>query len=143
MLLSDVYTEIYPGDDLFKKANLVELAEILSDIAARAEPWTWRYLHGVLKGYRGFSISPELERALTILANKLDGRTDLQARAREITVLTVNSIDEGSLVMGHTQRCPECLLKFVPNHPRRVYCPECRPPRAIARSPHRADTKLP
>jgi len=124
-VLRDIYHEIY-GPDV-TSANLQELAEVLSGIAKRRQSWTWRYLNNILKGYDGFSISKDMDKALEVLGRRLDGESDLQSLAHEVRVLALNGIEPGSLVMGHTQRCPGCMIKFVPNHHLRIYCPGCRP----------------
>lgn len=125
--LRQIYEETYgPLGESGKKKNLTELAETLSKIAGREPAWTWRMLNGIILGHKGFSVTKELERAIHILSARLDGQPEVQARAREITVLTTNGIDPGSIVFGHTTRC-YCQLPVVFNHPGRKYCfEECR-----------------
>lgn len=133
-LLKSIYFDLYgpldvpkrPGAKPVKMANLRELADKLSKIANREKPWTHRYLSSLLSGDKGFSISPELERAIHILENRLDGQPEIQARSRQITVFTVNGIEPDSVVFGHTTYC-YCHLPVVFNHPSRKYCfEECR-----------------
>lgn len=124
--LAELYKQTYALDSRKKKDCLIELADKLSKIAGRKRPWTWRFLNSLLKGNEGFSISPEMERAIGIAERRLDGQPEVQARARAITVFTVNGIEPESIVFGHTTRC-YCNLPVVFNHPNRKYCfEECR-----------------
>lgn len=125
-ILADLYNQTYAKDKRGKKECLIELADTLSKIASRKRPWTWRFLFSLLNGDKGFSISPELERAIQIAGARLDGQPEIQARSRQITVFTVNGIEPDSVVFGHTVLC-YCQKRVVFNHPGRKYCfEECR-----------------
>jgi len=121
-----LYNQMYSADSRNKKECLIELADKLSKIAGRERPWTWRFLNSLLNDNKGFSVSPEFERAIHILEARQDGQPEIQACSREIMVLTTNDIEPGSIVFGHTTRC-YCQLSVVFNHPNRKYCfEECR-----------------
>jgi hypothetical protein len=119
--LAELYNQMYGLDKRTKKDCLIEMAGKLSKISGRERPWTWRFLNSLLNSDKGFSISPEMERAIGIAERRLDGQSEAQARAREIMVLTTNGIEPGSIVFGHTTRC-YCGLPVVFNHPGRKYC---------------------
>ena len=121
VLLLDLYREIY--GPAVTMANLNELAADLSQIARRNQPWTGKFLHSLIKGYAGFTANGQLVDALKILACRHDGLDEVQARAREATVLTVNQLPAGTVVLGRARRCatPGCQVQFVPTHPRQKY----------------------
>ena len=124
--LAALYNQMYGLDKRTKKDCLIEMADKLSKIAGRDRPWTWRFLNSLLRENEGFSINPEMERAIHIMGARLDGQSEVQARGHEIMVLTTNGIEPGSIVFGHTTRC-YCQLPVVFNHPNRKYCfEECR-----------------
>jgi hypothetical protein len=121
-LLLDVYQDLY-GPQI-TLANLGELAGDLSRIAGRSRPWTGKFLHSIIKQYAGFSTNAVLTRALTILAARLDGMNDVQARAQEMNgLLAVNDLPPGTVILGVARRCaaPGCPVRFVPIHPRQKY----------------------
>ena len=119
--LHNIYTDLF-NIDAIQKQNCIELAELLSKIINCQHSWTWRYIYNLLRGYKDFSITTDLSRALQILANQLDGQSELQSRAREITVKAINGTEEGSVILGHTIRCRQCHIKFVPRSGNGVYC---------------------
>ncbi len=121
-LLVDVYEDVY-GPKI-TMANLNELAADLSGIVGRSRPWTGKFLHSIIKEYSGFAANGHLTKALTIMAARLDGADDLEARAQEVEgLLAVNDLPPGTLVLGHARRCatPGCPVRFVPTHPRQKY----------------------
>ena len=121
-LLLDVYQHLYgPKITL---ANLRELAQDLSQIARRERPWTGKFLHSIIKEYAGFSTNDQLSRALNILAARLDGVNEVQARAQEANgLLAINDLPPGTVILGQARRCalPGCMVLFVPTHPRQKY----------------------
>jgi hypothetical protein len=120
-LLIEVYKAFYgPNITL---ANLNDLARDLSQVARRSRPWTGKFLHSLIKGYAGFSTNQELIAALHILVDRLEGSDEIQRRAKEATILTVNDLPEGTIVLGPARRCatPGCRVFFVPVHPRQKY----------------------
>ncbi len=121
-LLLDVYQDLY-GPQI-TLANLSELAGDLSRIVGRNRPWTGKFLHSIIKQYAGFSINARLTKALTILAARLDGMNEIQAKAQEINgLLAVNDLPPGTVILGVAQKCaaPGCPVRFVPTHPRQKY----------------------
>ena len=119
-ILKDIYQAKYGQIDFAKDplsmANLRELSAICEDLGL---PVTERHLHSVIKGHQ--KPKAGLERALQIYANRLDGQSIIQARAREITCLTINGVMPGSVVLGHTRYCRWCYIPFV-GAPNRKYC---------------------
>ena len=121
-LLLDVYRALYGPEIAI--THLDELARELSQIAGRERPWTGKYLHSLIKGYRGFSVNGKLVEALSILAARLKGTDEVQARAREVDgLLVVHDLPPGTVVLGQARRCaaPGCPVVFVPTHPRQKY----------------------
>lgn len=120
-LLMEVYQALYGSH--ITLANLNELACDLSQVARRSRPWTGKFLHSLIKGYAGFTTNKELLEALNILASRLVGCDEIQRRAKEATILTVNDLPEGTIVLGSARRCatPGCRVFFVPVHPRQKY----------------------
>ena len=120
-LLIDIYQELYGSTITI--ANLNELAADLSKIVKRARPWTGKFLHSLIKGYPGFTANGQLIEALTVLAGRQDGVDEVQARAKETKVLSINQLPTGTVVLGEARRCatPGCQILFVPTHPRQKY----------------------
>lgn len=48
--------------------------------------------------------------ALSILAARLEDSDEVQQRAKEVTILTVNELPPGTIVLGQARRCatPDC-----------------------------------
>ena len=125
-MLFAVLEQVYDYDKTWKD-NLEVLSLRLSKLSGRKTPWGWKYLNSLLRGYQNFSISKEMNRALIMLASQLDGGSPLKPLIREITMYTVNGLDEYAIVLGHSKRCEGCAVLFVPNVPwRRFCCDECR-----------------
>ncbi len=121
VLLLDLYREIYgPAVTI---AQLDELAAELSRIVGRHQPWPGKFLHSLIKGYPGFTVNDQLLEALQVLASRHDGVDEVQARARKATVLAVNRLPAGTVILGRARRCatPGCQVQFVPTHPRQKY----------------------
>jgi hypothetical protein len=121
-LLLNVYQGLY-GPQI-TLANLSELAGDLSQIVGRSRPWTGKFLHSIIKQYAGFSTNDTLTRALNILAARLDGVNEIQAKAQEMNgLLAVNDLPPGTVILGVARRCaaPGCPVRFVPTHPRQKY----------------------
>lgn len=120
-LLFDIYRDIYGS--VITIANLNELAAELSQIVGRVRPWTGKFLHSLLKGYPGFTATEQLVEAIHILAGQRNGLDEVEARAQEASVLAVNQLPAGTVILGQAQRCatPGCSIIFVPTHPRQKY----------------------
>lgn len=125
--LDELYATLYAKSAKSKKANLTELADILSQIARREKPWGYTFLRNLLAGQQPFT--DDVCRAIEAAAAKCDGAHPWQAWGREETVIVLNGIERGAVVTGHSIRCPECLTLFVPDYGNRKYCHVCRPPR--------------
>ncbi|MCK6623536.1 MAG: hypothetical protein DPW09_26150 [Anaerolineae bacterium] len=61
--------------------------------------------------------------ALSILATRLEDSDEVQQRAKEVTILTVNELSPGTIVLGQARRCatPGCPILFVRTHPHQKY----------------------
>lgn len=122
-ILKDVYEVKYGKIDFktepLSMANLRELAGICGDLGLSV---TDRHLHSVIKGHQ--KPKDGLDKVLQIHANRLDGQSIIQARAREITCLTVNGVVPGSVILGHTRYCLYCYIPFVGAPKRKYCCPE-------------------
>jgi hypothetical protein len=73
-------------------------------------------------------ITPEIARALNVLGAMLDGQSEVQARAREYTVLATHELPGNTVVLVPARQCalPGCRVAFV-GYPAQRYCgPECR-----------------
>lgn len=126
-LLESLYRELYgdpsaPG----KMANLRELAALLSDIAKREKPWTYRYLNSLINDDDGFRVTEELEQALRVLAARLDQAHPLKGWLVKIEAYSVDgAVQPGSIITGKSERCT-CGVLFVPHHGTQKYCcPKC------------------
>jgi hypothetical protein len=119
--LVNLYQELY-GPEI-SMANLNDLASDLSQIAGRNQPWTGKYIHSLIKGYPGFKANGQLMEALTVLSSRYHGDDEVQARAKEATVLSVSNLPVGTMILGQARRCatPGCQVRFVPTHPRQKY----------------------
>lgn len=110
-------------DDELSIVNLNDLAGRLSQMVNRDRPWTGKYLHSLIKGYAGFSPNQQLLDALVLLISHLENTDEVLERVQETTVLTVNPLPPGTVILGEAQRCanPGCNIIFVPTHPRQKY----------------------
>lgn len=111
-------------------AFYTRLAEKLSAAIGRPQPWGWRYIQGVHAGK--IKPSHDFARAVSILAAAADGLPAEIARLVKVDIWAEpGAVQHGAIVMGESRVCatPGCNRVFVPNTPRRKYCPLCRPRR--------------
>lgn len=120
-MILELYKEIYKTDKL-NKSNLEDLAERLSNIAHRQTPWGWKYLHSLAHGHKNVRASEKIIDAMAMLGATLDEQSPLVPLVREVRVFSVGGVEPGSIVLGDTIRCKNCLVRFVPNVPWRKYC---------------------
>lgn len=102
-------------------------ATLAATIDASRQPYSRQYVHRLRSG--ADAITPEIAGALHVLAAMLDGASELQARAREYTVLATHDLPPGTVVLGHAQSCAlaGCRVHYVAASPRQRYCStECR-----------------
>ena len=115
-----IYRILYRTDEI-STSNVIDLARRLNEIIPRAKPYGWKYFDNILRG-RQTTGSATIIRAVFTLGAMLDGQSDMQAKARPVTMYTVNGINGNSFIIGlHERDCPECGLTFV-GHPSRKYC---------------------
>jgi len=98
----------------------------------------WQTIHGPKNGgagrpyTRGYvskieagtvPITAPIARAVSALAARMDHRDDVLAQAHEASVVAVNPLPPGTVVLGQARRCaaPGCPVTFVPVHPRQKY----------------------
>jgi hypothetical protein len=137
--LGELYNQKYASDERTKKERLTELANRLSEIAGRERPWTWRFLNSLLNGNEGFSVSPQMEQALHILAGQNGHSAEIK-----LVVLKVHPDSEildmsKLLAMGqiavvliippeewqrHSIECAECGVTCPRWSPTQKYCHE-------------------
>lgn len=116
---------------IFQKSGKVEtyteLAEKLSAIARKENPWGWRYVQSVHTG----SVAPseKFTNAVEILMASLDGLPAFIAETEPITVYArPGALHPGSVILGESKTCanPKCTVHFVPRVPWQKYCPTHR-----------------
>lgn len=97
--------------------DFAKFGEMISKIANRTPPWGMKYIRGCYYGYKNISVSKKLARALDEFAALSDNQSPLLARIEgrpPKLVYSPNGLEEGSIILGHTERCAFCLVKFVP-----------------------------
>jgi hypothetical protein len=124
-LLDDLQGKIHYRDhkDLYD-----DMAQRLSKIVKKDEPWTWRYVQSVAS--QTVAPSKKFKRAVEVLAVVFDEMPIAIANSVSVSVFAEQgTIPEGAFVMGEARRCamPGCTITFVPTVPWRKYCPVCRP----------------
>jgi hypothetical protein len=105
------------------------VAAKLSAAVGRNSPWTWRYIQSVYNDKLAPSV--ELGRAIRSLGAMIDNVPQVIANTEYISILAQpGTVKPGSLILVSSLLCakPACRNYFVPNHPRRKYCPACSPP---------------
>lgn len=99
------------------------LARDLSILAGKNPPWTKKYIHSVYRGR--VEASPMLARAISTLAQRIDGAPIGVAGAVFVKVLAQPGIPEGVLIPRNAKavKCarPECPVRFIKTHPRQKY----------------------
>jgi hypothetical protein len=108
------------------RKDLTWLGKQLGKLTNR-RPFSYKYLHSVLHG--SLEAGWPLNHAIEMAFLRQDGVSSLQATATEQQVYANEDIS-GMYVMGEIKTCAEadCFVQFVDNHPKRKYCPFCRPP---------------
>ena len=115
---------------VFGKSGKVEtytvLAEKLSAIAHKENPWGWRYVQSAHQGTLGHEPSRKFIRAVEILVSDLDGFPAFIAETEPITVYArPGAIHPNAIVLSESKPCsePTCTIHFVPRVPWQKYCP--------------------
>jgi hypothetical protein len=112
-------------------ATFETLAKDLSSLAGKTPPWSAKYIHSVYHGYAGCRPSPRLARAISALAQRIDGSPPGVAGSVFVKVLASPEIPEGVLLPAGSQviKCkrPGCPVRFIKTHPSQAYHhPACR-----------------
>ena len=104
-----------------------EFGVLLADtVQPGKEPYTYQYISGMESGR--MAITPEIQRALGVLASMLDGVSELQARSVEVRAYAVHPETDGAIIIPPPRQCklPGCRVRFV-GYPAQRFCsPECR-----------------
>ena len=125
-MIGALFEELNTGQ---KVETYERIAQELSQLAGKKQPWGWRYIQSVHRG----TVEPshKMTWALQARVAALDDVPSILAAAVAVEVLAApeNKIG-GSYVMSESRLCanPSCNIRFVPNHPSRIYCPVCSPP---------------
>jgi transcriptional regulator with XRE-family HTH domain len=126
-LLADLRAE--RGESLSEFGRL--LARVINP---DARPFSRSYISKLEHG--AAPITPEIAAAIGILGAMMDGQSEVQARARRVSVLAVHDLSENVIVMGRERGCalPGCRVRFVRASPAQRYCSqECRSEMRIRR----------
>lgn len=110
-----------------RRESLSEFGAVLAAVIHPDKlPFSRQYVNGMESGR--MAITPEVQRALNVLAAMLDGVSELQARAVTVAMLAVHPEDAGAVVLPKARQCklPGCQVRFV-GYPAQRFCsPECR-----------------
>lgn len=123
--LRELYHELIGGD--VTKQGLTTLAEKLSTVIGRDEPFTWRYLNSCLKQHKGFERPSKcLQLAVDKLTVMEDGGNPISVEARAQQVVVIGHVAPGSVILGDSKVCayPPCKVSFVPRSWNGKYCCE-------------------
>jgi hypothetical protein len=108
--------------------TLTTIAVELSQLAGKAEPWGWRYLHGVLNDKE--DASAKLTQAIFAWGAVVDGAPAIFANTQDVMVRArAGQLHPGSVVLAASKRCVNatCRVAFVPVVPLQKYCSQaCR-----------------
>ena len=113
---------------IFEKSSKVEtytiLAEKLSAIAHKENPWSWRYVQSVHTG----SIAPseKFTRATELLVADLDNLPAFIAETEQTMIFArPGTVHPNSILLSESKGCsePTCTIHFIPRVPWQKYCP--------------------
>ena len=116
----------YNPDDLTVDQK-TDIANRLSQMVNREEPWGWRYIHNVLGDK--IKASREMVDAIMRLGASIDGMPDVLAKATQVQCLAVGDVRPGALILADSRRCgnPACRIWFVPTASHQKYhCHACK-----------------
>lgn len=117
-MIRSIYNEIY--GEIEAKENFTKLGITLSRIVDKSPAWSYNYIRNVYHGNQ--PASKQLIKAINIYGAMIDGQSELQAKARAVTMYTVNGINGNSFIIGlHERDCPHCGLTFI-GPPQQIYC---------------------
>lgn len=112
-----------------KKAHLIVLGKKLALIIGREKPYTYGHLLSVLT-CNDYPPGKELGAAIDAALAQVDGMQPQLAASKEARVFGPPRADlQNAYIYGETVICPDCVLKFVRDHPLRERCKICSPPR--------------
>ncbi|KKN73417.1 hypothetical protein LCGC14_0401200 [marine sediment metagenome] len=116
---------IRPGPRAWKRA-----AEVLGR-RARGEPYSPRYIVSIWNSNGTYRAGEPFRQALFAELARLDGANPVMLATTRGTMLLTDPDAEGAIIDSLVRFCrnPECLSRFVPNHPARHYCFVCRRPK--------------
>lgn len=124
-ILADLYSELYANSANGKMDNLTDMANRLSRLVGKEPGWSAKYIRSVMAG--NYAASEQLQRAINALAATMDGQSPLIALIKPIQAYSINGVEDGSIVLGHSKRCLNCGVLFVGVVYNQIYCcKECR-----------------
>jgi len=96
-------------------------------VLGRGSAYSWRYVQSAVAG----TVKPGagFRRGILKALAASDGAPKLLIRSTKGHAFFEDAEGPESYVMGRAKRCSECNIKFVPNVPYRIKCPQCSPPR--------------
>lgn len=103
-----------------------DIANRLSQIANRSDPWTWRYVHNVAGK---INASREMMDAILRLGAILDGAPESLAMGKPVQCIAIGQVAAGALILADSRRCHnlQCGLQFVPTaHNQRYHSRACK-----------------
>ena len=140
-----------PGDPYTPFLDLIEalkiepkileleiLARELSDLAGRKKPWSWRALRALGTGHNKPGV--RLQTAIMARLAMIDDVPALIAASETYQVIGPPGANlHGVYTHGEILTCdkPDCIIRFVRDHPRAKYCPQCSPRSLGQKSPRK------
>jgi hypothetical protein len=106
--------------------SLSEFGIVLAGVIGRDHPYDRSSISKLESGQD--VITPKVAEALQVLGAMLDGQSELQAKARQVTVLSIHDLPPNTIIVSPAKACalPGCQVSFV-GPPQRRYCSkECR-----------------
>jgi hypothetical protein len=120
--LKDIFQHLGYRMDMLTPEAKADVAERLSQIAGRATPWGWRYVHNFLSG----AITPgrDFRAAIIGLAAASDGTPLQLVQSHPVMVSALGSVRPGALIYGDSRPCanPGCPVHFVPRVANQTHC---------------------
>lgn len=113
-ILEGLITDLGFSPEKISCDDLQLVAEKLSKIAGKDDPWSWRYMRQVLNGQ--IKPSKVMEKAIIALGSTLDGIPAVLANTHQVTVQALGNVRPGTIIYGDSIPCgnPACKLFFIP-----------------------------
>ena len=110
------------------KRDLSKIGKALSAISGRRTPYSYKYVHSVLKG--NLEAGKDFSAAVDSWLATFDGRLAHGLAGFKKIEVYGRPDQAGAQVDGRVEFCgnPECGIKFLTDHPTRRFCKICHPP---------------